>query len=418
MNVATRQPESDLDEMAREVRATIRSEHARSKTVIGAWVIAAVLVAAALISWLWPDEKPITWRTQPVDRGDMVLTATASGNLAPKREISVGAEISGLIAEVLVAENDVVTEGEILARFDTEELSVNREQAQARLALALASVSENEAGLEQAQLNEKRTQEVVERGLASAADLDSVRVAREQAAARLESARASVREARATVSVAETRLDKAIITSPIDGVVLERNVEPGNAVAANFQTPQLFLLAEDLRSMELHVSLDEADVGLVEPDQSATFTVDAWPDETFAAEVIKVYLYPVVENNVVTYTTVLSVDNADGRLRPGMTATATITTGNREQVLRVPNAALRFSPPDDDQQGGIRLGPPGMAPRQETQPGNTVWVLRDGAPERVLLRTGHTDGRYTEVLSDELVEGDPVITGMVGRGRG
>ncbi|MGE0623163.1 MAG: efflux RND transporter periplasmic adaptor subunit [Pseudomonadales bacterium] len=404
--------------MAREVRAVIRTEHSRSRLAIAAWVLAAILIAVVL-GWLFRPQAPeTTWRTEAVDRGDMVLTATATGNLAPKREVSVGAEISGLIAEVLVTENDAVARGDVLARFDTEELEVNLAQAEARLALAQASVAESDAGLEQAGLNERRIEEVVGRGLASTADLDSVRIAREQAAARLASARAAVREAEAAVSAAQTRLDKAIITSPIDGVVLQRNVEPGNAVAANFQTPQLFLLAEDLGVMELQVSLDEADVGLVAPGQPATFSVDAWPDETFAAEVLKVYLYPTVENNVVTYTALLGADNGEGRLRPGMTATATITTGTRTQVLRVPNVALRFSPPDDEPRGGIMLGPPGMGQRSAgAAPGNTLWVLRHGTPERVLVRTGHTDGRYTEILTDELAVGDEVVTGTSGEAR-
>ena len=164
--------------------------------------------------------------------------------------------------------------------------------------------------------------------------------------------------------------------------------------------------------MKLELALDEADVGLVSTGQTAVFNVDAWPDETFDARVLKVYLYPTIENNVVTYTAVLSADNPDGRLRPGMTATATITTGTREQVLRVPNAALRFKPPEDESGGGIVIGPPGMARERDADgPGNTIWVLRDGAPSRVLVRTGHTDGRYTEVIGSGLTAGDEVVVG-------
>ena len=399
-------------DMTRDVQATLRAEHGRSRLTIAAWLDAALAAAALLFWWLRPVEQAVQWRTETVDRGDMVLTATATGNLAPMREISIGAEISGRIEEVLVAENDAVARGDVLARFDTEELTVTLAQAEARLALAIASVAENEATLAEARLNERRTEEVVTRNLASDADLDAARAARERAAARVTSARASVREAEAAVSVARTRLDKAVIASPIDGVVLQRNVEPGNAVAANFQTPQLFLLAEDLERMKLELALDEADVGLVSTGQPAVFNVDAWPDESFDARVLKVYLYPTIENNVVTYTAVLSADNPDGRLRPGMTATATITTGTREQVVRVPNAALRFKPPDDESRGGIVIGPPGMArQRDDAGPGNTVWVLRDGAPARVLVRTGHTDGRYTEVPGSELTPGDAVIVG-------
>jgi HlyD family secretion protein len=412
MSVSPKPEETRLDEMAREVRAVIRTEHARGRLGLALWLAAGLVVAGSLAWWLWPREETIVWQTHVVDRGDMLLTATATGNLAPNREVTVGAEISGLITDVLVTENDPVSEGDVLARFDTEELEVNLEQAEARLELALASVAENEATLEEERLDEQRIRELVGRGLASQADLDAARAARERATARLNHARASVREARAAVSVAQTRLDKAVITSPIDGVVLQRSVEPGNAVAASFQTPQLFLLAEDLRRMELHVALDEADVALVQPGQPATFTVDAWPNEEFQAEVLEVHLYPTIENNVVTYTTVLSADNPDGRLKPGMTATAAITTGYRQDVLRVPNQALRFKPPQQEARGGIRLGPPGGNEELDAGAGSTVWTLADGEPRRVPTLTGKTDGRYTEVLSDELAAGNEILIGF------
>ncbi len=410
---ASPNPQQDqLEDMADEVRAVLRSEHRRGRLGLAAWAAAALGLSALLAWWLWPRPEAIAWQTHAVDRGDMLLTATATGNLEPQREVTVGAEISGLITEVLVAENDLVRRGETLARFDTEELAVNLEQAEARLALAIASVAESEATLQETILDERRTEGVFARGLAPQADLDRARAARARAEARLNSARASVREAQALVSVARTRLGKAVITSPIDGVVLQRNVEPGNAVAASFQTPQLFLLAEDLRQMELHIALDEADVALVQAGQSATFTVDAWPNEAFQARVLKVYLYPTVANNVVTYTTVLSADNAAGRLKPGMTATATITTGERPDVLRVPNQALRFEPPPRQQSVGIQLGPPGRSAPRDSDSGSTVWQLREGEPQRVPLRTGHTDGRYTEVLSSELAAGDEILIGF------
>jgi HlyD family secretion protein len=409
------QPHTDqpsLETMADEVRAVIRTEHKRGRKSLVIWLLAAVVFFGVLVGWLWPRADEIVWQTHVVDRGDMVLTAIATGNLEPQREVTVGAEISGLITEVLVTENDRVRAGDVLARFDTEELAVNLEQAQARLALAQASVAEAEATLEEARLDEQRIQGVVERGLASQAELDRARAARERAQARIGSAHASVREAQAAVSVVETRLSKAVITSPIDGVVLERNVEPGNAVAASFQTPQLFLLAEDLRQMELHIALDEADVGLVQPGQPATFTVDAWPQEVFNAEVLKVYLYPNVDNNVVTYTTVLSAANADGRLKPGMTATATIITGELQQVLRVPNLALRFTPPQQESSGGIHLGPPQQDQPRNNGAGNTVWQLRDGTPARIPILTGSNDGRFTEVRSRELTVGDEILIGV------
>lgn len=418
MAISPNPQEPRLDDLTREVQAVIRSEHTRGRLGLALWVLSGLLIAAVAAWWLWPAGQRIVWQTHDVDRGDMLLTATATGNLAPKREVSVGAEISGLITEVLVAENDAVRQGDVLARFDTEELRVNLEQAEARLALAMASVAESQATLAETRLDEQRMREVVGLQLASQADLDAARAARERAEARLSHAQASVREAQAAVSVAQTRLGKAVITSPIDGVVLERNVEPGTTVAASFQTPQLFLLAEDLREMELHVALDEADVALVEAGQPAAFTVDAWPNERFRAEVLKVYVYPTVENNVVTYTTVLTADNTDGRLKPGMTATATITTGSRQNVLRVPNQALRFKPPQAEQEGGIRLGRPGRNEPRGTSTGNLVWTLENGEPTRVPILTGRTDGRYTEVLSDELKAGDMVLVGFSTRADG
>jgi HlyD family secretion protein len=407
----------ELKEMADDVRAVIRSEHKRGQFGLAAWGLAGIAAVGILAWWLWPAGDSIRWEAQDIDRGDMVLTATATGNLRPKSEVIVGAEISGLVKEVWVAENDVVEQGALLARFDSDELEVNLEQAEARLALARASVEEAEATLEEAVADERRKSDLVARNLTSQAEHEIARAAAKRAVARLSHSKASVREASGAVSAARTRLAKATIRSPINGVVLSRNVEPGNTVAATFQAPELFLLAEDLRQMELHVSLDEADVGMVRAGQAASFTVDAWPGSQFPAEVLSVHLYPSVEANVVTYTTVLGVDNSDGRLLPGMTATATIHTGTREQVLRVPNLALRFRPPSDDAGSGLLFGPPAMMGRDQLGgAGNVIWVLRNGQPERVPVRTGYTDGRYTEVESDKLRAGDRVVVGMTRAG--
>jgi|SRR5690554_4852562 len=401
-----------LQSMAAQVRAVLRTEQGRNRFGRTGTVLFVLVVLALLLWWWWPEDNTVHWQTHVLDRGDMELTATATGNLQPKSEVTVGAEISGLVREVLVKENDQVNKGDVLARFDTEELRVALEQAEARLALAQASVAEAEATVEEAAADARRIATLVERNLASVAQHDSAKASSKRAQARLTYAHAAVREAKAAVSQTRTRLDKAVITSPITGVVLRRTVEPGTTVAASFQTPELFLLAEDLREMELHVALDEADVGMVKAGQGAMFTVDAWPSRQFEAKVLSVYLYPSTENNVVTYTTVLSVDNSESLLQPGMTATATIITGVREQALRVPNSALRFAPPAESRTGSI-LGPPGGRSAQDEGPSNDVWILRDGQPQRVLLRVGSSDGRFTEVLSDELSVGDEVLIGIV-----
>lgn len=401
-----------LKGMAAQVHSMLRAEQGRNWTGRAGTALLVLAVLALLLWWWWPEDKTIHWQSHVLDRSDIQLTATATGNLQPKSEVTVGAEISGLVREVLVKENDQVSKGDVLARFDTEELRVALEQTEARLALAQASVEEAQATVEEAGADERRMATLMERNLASTAQNDSAKASSKRAQARLTYAHAAVREARAAVSQTRTRLQKAVITAPITGVVLRRSVEPGTTVAASFQTPELFLLAEDLSKMELHVALDEADVGMVKAGQSATFSVDAWPSRQFQAEVLSVYLYPSTANNVVTYTTVLSVDNSEGLLQPGMTATATITTGLREQALRVPNTALRFSPPTDSNGGGGIFAPPGGSSAQDDGPSNDVWVLRDGQPQRVLLRVGSSDGRFTELLSDELSEGDEVLTGI------
>lgn len=403
-----------LKKMADEVHSVIRAEKHRDRFSSLGWMAIVVAVMVTLLWWFWPTEAKTQWQTYTLDRADMTLTAMATGNLQPKSEVSVGAEISGLVSEVLVSENDEIHQGQILAKFNTEELDVALQQATAGLALARASLFEAAATLEEALLDERRTQSLVQQKTLSQAALDKAVATRKRAEGRVAYSKATVAQAEATISQARTRLEKAVITSPIDGVVLQRSIEPGTTVAASFQTPVLFLLAEDLGQMELHVSMDEADVSMVKAGQSATFTVDAWSSREFDAQVVKVYLYPTVENNVVTYTTVLAVDNSEHLLQPGMTATATITTGLRKQVLRVPNTAFRFTPPATGDEGGGLFGhPAGRSSGQSLASSNTIWILAGDQPQRVLVRTGYTDGRYTEILSDELSQGDKILIGFM-----
>ncbi len=401
-----------LKEMADEVNTVIRAEKKRGRFRKMGWLVLAVAVVGALSWWFWPTQPTVRWQTYTLDRADMQLAATATGNLQPKSEVSVGAEISGIIQQVLVAENDSVREGQILAQFNTDELNVALQQATAGLALAKASVSEAAATLQEATVDERRTRTLAQQHLLPQATLDAAVAATKRAQARVAYSRATVQQAEASVSQARTRLEKAVITSPINGVVLKRNVEPGTTVAASFQTPELFLLAEDLGQMELHVSMDEADVAMVQAGQGATFAVDAWPGRVFKAKVLKVYLYPTVENNVVTYTTVLSVDNSEHLLQPGMTATATIITGQRKQTLRVPNVAFRFRPPVGEESSGGLFGlPAGRARDSSAGSSNVIWILEGDQPRRVLVRTGYTDGQYTEVFSDDLSVGDKILIG-------
>lgn len=376
---------------------------------------------------------PPTWQTVVVERGDLTTTVTATGSLAPVRTVDVGAEISGRIISVAVKENDRVTAGQVLVEIDPELLRQRLEQAEAQLDVARASVREARATLAEARVEETRVKGLQAKGIATDQALASASATRARAQARLASAQASERQSAAQLESVKTDLGKAVITSPIDGVVLSRQVEPGNTVASSLQAPVLLTLAQDLRQMELHLAIDEADVGVVREGQRATFTVDAYPDRTFEATLTAVWFASQTVSNVVTYRAVLTVDNDELLLRPGMTTTATITTGVAEDVLIVPNAALRYTPPRDAlgdlaAAGGRRgparsplggfSGPPGAGARPSPEAmaamrGPRVWVLDAGGalrPARVTV--GKTDGARTEIASERLKEGDTLVTGQ------
>lgn len=381
------------------------------------WVIVALLVlGVGALVWrsMTAEPPPRAWMTEPLGRGDMVLSATATGDLKPKRTVTIGAEISGQILSVEVQANDRVEKGQVLLRFDTEALDNALLQANAALASARANQRGAQATLDAAKLDFARTKRLADQQMAARSALDQREADQLRAVASLEASRANVARAEAEVAAARTRLSKATITSPIDGVVMTQKVEGGNTVASTLQSPELFVLAEDLSQMILHIEVDEADIGLVKPGQKATFVVDAWPDNKFEAEVSTVSLSPTVEQNVVTYTVELSVDNSEELLRPGMTATATITTGVHENVLRAPNAALRFSPDADSAQSGgfnlMRMRP--ARERSVDKAAKSIWVLRADELVNVPVKTGPSDGRFTEITpleADSLSLGDKVV---------
>lgn len=403
----------DATEKAEELARLIQKSKSGKKW---RWIIiAVVLVAVATAIYLAVTAEPQarTWVTEPIARGDLQLTATATGDLKPKRTVDIGAEISGQILSVEVKANDTVTKGQVLLRFDTESLDNQLLQANAALASARANERGARATLEAATLDHERTATLAQKKMASRSALDQALAEKLRAIASLEGNKASIARARAEVAAAKTQLRKATITSPIDGVVMTQNVEGGNTVASTLQTPELFVLAEDLSQMELHIEVDEADIGLVEPGQQATFNVDAWPGREFEAVVSTVSLSPTVEQNVVTYTVELTVGNSERLLRPGMTATATITTGAHQNVLLAPNAALRFTPPPEkgaEKKKGLTLNT--RKPAEIKSAAKSVWTLRRDEPTQIPVKTGPSDGRFTEItpLDDETIEvGAPVI---------
>ena len=394
------------------------------------WLALALLLVLALIWYLWrPADKAEAPRfeTAAVERGTLTVTVSATGQLQPIKQVDVGSELSGIVHKVHVEENDRVSQGQELARLDTARLEDQVMRARALLAGAEAGVRQAEATLAESTAQLARLREVARLSggkVPAQVELEAAEAAQSRAEASLVGARAAVAQAQAGLRSDETSLTKASIRSPINGVVLARRVEPGQTVAASLQAPVLFTLAEDLARMELRVNVDEADVGQVRAGQSAQFTVDAYPGRKYPAKIQRVSYGSQVAEGVVSYATLLKVDNDDLSLRPGMTATAEILTLTRKDALLVPNAALRFNPAaanreKKDDRGILAMllpAPPrstsqrASVGKRERNGARQVWVLRDGEPVAVKVRTGASNGRQTEILEGELQPGMVVVT--------
>jgi len=390
-----------------------------------AGALAALVLIIGIYLLLMPAEGPaLQYETADVQRADLTVTVTATGTVQPVNQVDVGSELSGIIEAVNVDFNDRVTRGQVLAKLDTDRLEAQVIEARASLESAKAKQEEAKATVVETRLRFQRCEKLAARQLCSREELDTLRAAQARAKAAEASAKAQVAVAQATLDVNETNLSKAEIRSPIDGLVLQRQIEPGQTVAASLQAPVLFTLAEDLAHMELHVAVDEADVGKIAEGQSAQFTVDAYPDRQFPARIIQVRFAPQTIEGVVTYETVLTVDNSDLSLRPGMTATAVITVQQLKDVVLVPNAALRFTPPSSkttQRSGGGIFGamfrrPHSERRRVDTNAGNQkVYVLKDDQPVAVAVKTGASDGKFTELRAGEIKSGEQVIIDAVSR---
>ncbi|MFA6312936.1 MAG: efflux RND transporter periplasmic adaptor subunit [Sterolibacterium sp.] len=389
------------------------------------WVIAAViaLLLVVLLPLVRGGKDPRgRYTTEQAATGNLMVAVSATGTLQPTTSIDVGSEQSGTVASVLVQENDRVKRGQLLAQLDLSKLqdAVNKSQAalaaaEATVALAKATVAESKASL-------ARMRQVAELSggkVPSKTEMETAEASLARANANEAGARAAVQQAQAAMKTDETNLSKGTIRSPVDGVVLARKVEPGQSVVAAMTIPVLFTLAEDLTAMELQVKVDEADVSSVKLGQPASFTVSAWPGRSFPAAIRRVGIGSTITDNVVTYKTVLTVKNEDLALRPGMTATAAIVTAQRENILLVPNAALRFTPPSkaDDAKGGSFVSnllprPPSDVKRPNTASSESpqVWILTDAGPQAIAIKTGVSNGRQTEIISGDLKAGMAVIT--------
>ncbi|MFZ5441793.1 MAG: efflux RND transporter periplasmic adaptor subunit [Myxococcota bacterium] len=374
-----------------------------------------VLVAGAGTAWWFlrkPAEAGPQYLTQAVGRGDIVSRVTATGTLSALVTVQVGTQVSGRIQTLAVDFNSAVKKGQVLAKLDPELFNAALAQTSANEQVAAANVTKAKAQQLDTARKLRRAGELAAQKLIAPAELDAAQAEDEVAKASITAAEAQLAQARAQRQQAQVNLAYTTITSPIDGTIISRAVDVGQTVAASLQSPTLFTIAENLTRMQVDTSVAEADVGKLKEGLEAAFTVDAFPNRRFVGKVRQIRYAATVVSNVVTYNTVIDVENPELLLRPGMTANVTFITQEAHDVLKVPNAALRFrdaamangAPPGPRRLDGVGPPPPGM---------RFVTVLREGKPERIGVTTGITDGSFTEVR-DGLAEGDLVVTDRAG----
>lgn len=383
-------------------------------------ILFSAIIILALSFWGWnywreTQKQKSAYQTAKVYKGEIVQTVTATGTLQPVTSILVGSQVSGAIKKLFVDYNSVVKQGDILAQIDPSLFQASVEQAKANVASSRANVAKAEAGLLEAKRNWERMQKLYDTGAVSAEQKDNAQTNLEAAQANLEAAKSAVEQARASLYSAQTNLNYTTIRAPISGVVISRNVEAGQTVAASLAAPTLFTIANDLTKMQVQAAVDEADVGRVQVGYEAYFTVDSFPQKNFQGRVSQIYPSPVVQQNVVTYTTLVDVANDDKLLLPGMTANINIITGKKADTLLVPNAAFRVKLEPGAKEAGRAFGKEtpqerGKSPLPGKKPAgkSTLWILADKKPVRKDVETGLSNGQYTEILSG-LNEGEEVI---------
>jgi HlyD family secretion protein len=373
-------------------------------------LVPALVLAAAAGGYAWwhsqsADKPAERWRLEAVDKGDVVQVVSANGNVSPVTSVNVGTQVSGTIIKLHADFNSIVKEGQLLAELDPALFNAALAQSEANLNAA-------QAALRLAQTKEARNRSLVGKGFISQAELDT-------AVKELEAAEAQVELVKAQVARDKTNLRYTIIRSPISGVVVARNVELGQTVAASFNTPTLFQIARDLSQMQIETSIAEADIGGIKEGLEARFRVDAFPGQFFRGAVRQVRLNPTIQSNVVSYTVIVSADNPEGKLKPGMTAFVQVTANRRLGVLRVPNAALRFRPPAETGQAGNAAkaagtpgkgGTAGAGGPGRRDAGTRVYKLVDGQLVAVPVQVGVADNQWTEIVGGEVKEGDKLVT--------
>jgi HlyD family secretion protein len=393
---------------------------------------AALLLGGGIAAWKWlgPSAEATPYKLAKIERGPLTATVSATGTLNPVVSVQVGSQVSGQIKEILVDFNSTVKEGQLIARIDPETFQQKVRQAEADLDAARAAVNVQRAQQLQAKVNLteaerdfERKKTLVEKSFISPAErdkaqttLDAAKAQAQVTEAQAKNSEALVRQREAQLAQAKVDLARTAIRSPVDGIVVKRSVDTGQTVAASLQAPELFIIARNLTDMQVETSIDEADVGRVQLGQKASFTVDAFPGRSFSGEVMQVRKSAQVVSNVVTYTVIVSAANPQLNLLPGMTANVRVVTAQKDAVLKVPNAALRFKPPqpaDEPKAANVRTERAAKGPGEPGKGrGGKVWLPgSNGQPKAVEVRLGITDGTATELLSEEPAEGAQVIVG-------
>ncbi len=372
------------------------------KIIIGISVV--IVLGVVLFIAFRKKENGLNFRTEKISKGDIVETVTASGNVNAVTTVLVGTQVSGTIKTIYADFNSPVKRGQLIAQIDPAIFEAQVEQARANLLFTKANLEKAEASFTDAKRTMERNKALFSKDLIARSEVDTAETNYETAKAQINASKAQITQSEASLKVAETNLRYTRIISPVNGIVVSRNVDVGQTVAASFQTPTLFTIAQDLTKMQIDTNVAEADIGKVKQGQDVEFSVDAYPGVIFKGRVAQVRNAPINVQNVVTYDAVILVSNPDLKLKPGMTANVSIIISAKKEVLRIPNAALRFTMPDKDKDKNKKAQQKGPG-----QKGAGVWIVENGKPKRLSVSTGVSDGSYTELISGEIKEGQEVI---------
>lgn len=379
--------------------------------------VVALLLVAGVAGYAYFKRAPeITYKTARIERGAIASTVSATGNLSAVTTVQVGTQVSGTIQKLYVDYNSRVKKGQAIAEIDPSLFNASVEQSNGNYLNAEANQMKAKVTLADAERTLKRNAKLLTDGIISQSDYDAAETAFQTAKAALKAAQGSVAQTRGALMQARTNLRFSVIRSPVDGIVISRAVDVGQTVAASFQTPTLFTIAQDLTKMQIEVSVDEADISRIKLGQIARFTVDAYPEQSFVGKVVQIRSAPIINQNVVTYIVLVTVDNSDMKLKPGMTANVSIEVARKDNVLKLPMVALRYKPKAkvEGQPAELRPGAPGGSKGQRKAKGQQVYVLKENKPVAVAIKTGISNNTSIELIEGGLKEGDEVIVEQLG----